>query len=278
MSDAGRFRSGAMMLAYKQEEYIGYALRCLAPSVDHVVVMYSELPWIASNPKAREQFGEPDRTREILDSLHADHPNIEVTEGIWDSAPQVRQEAFERLRQIGCEICLITDADEVYPTGMVKRVLDEIRRRGSPGAVYYSRYLTCYRRFDYVVESDHRMPIAVHIDERTEFQRLPRRPTGERLDLPDDIYYWHMGYVLSDDRMWEKIHTISHAHEVLPDWYEAKWLGWSPEATDLFRKHPASRWRRTVRIDPRSLPEVLHDHPYFPSGPGQASHDAGNGD
>jgi hypothetical protein len=137
--------------------------------------------------------------------------------------------------------------------------------------------MTCYRRFDYVVESDHRMPIAVHLDERTEFRQLPRRPIGVRLDLPDDIYYWHMGYVLSDERMWEKIHTISHAHEVLPDWYESKWLKWSPDETDLFRKNPASRWRRAVRIDPRTLPKVLHDHPYFPSGPANAQHRDGSG-
>jgi hypothetical protein len=173
---------------------------------------------------------------------------------------------------LGVEICLITDADEVYPDGMVLRLLAEVDRRSHPGAVYYARYTTCYRRFDYVVESDHRMSIAVHLDETTEFRQLPRRPTGVRLDLPDDIYYWHMGYVLSDERMWEKIHTISHAHEVLPGWYENKWLKWSPDETDLFRKEPASRWRRTIRIDPRILPKVLHDHPYFPYGPTETGH------
>ncbi len=45
------------MLGYKQEEYISYSLRCLAPFCDHVVVMYSEAPWIVSNPMAREHFG-----------------------------------------------------------------------------------------------------------------------------------------------------------------------------------------------------------------------------
>jgi hypothetical protein len=269
---SGGLRSGAMVLGYKQEEYISYSLRCLAPFCDHVVVMYSEAPWIVSNPMAREHFGTPDRTREILDALCSEHPNIQVVEGVWDSAPQVRQAALRRLRRLGVEVCLITDADEIYPDGMVERLLAHIDRRSHPGAVYYARYMTCYRRFDYVVESDHRMSIAVHLDETTEFRQLPRRPTGVHLDLPDDIYYWHMGYVLSDERMWEKIHTISHAHEVLPDWYESKWLKWSPDETDLFRKEPASRWGSTVRIDPRALPKVLHDHPYFPSGPAETRH------
>lgn len=56
---SGELRSGAMVLVYKQEEYISYSLRCLAPFCDHVVVMYSEAPWIPSNPMAREHFGTP---------------------------------------------------------------------------------------------------------------------------------------------------------------------------------------------------------------------------
>ena len=264
---SGELRSGAMIVVYKQEEYISHSLRCLAPQVDHVGVMYSEVPWIASNPLARDQFGTPDRTREILSALCREYPNVEVIEGVWDSAPEVRQAALRRLRGLNVAVCLIVDADEIYPDGMVERVLAEVERRAQAGAVYYARYITCYRRFDYVVESDHRMAIAVHLDESTEFVALPRRPTGIRRDLPEEIHYWHMGYVLSDEQMWEKINTISHAHEVLPGWYEDKWLKWRPDTRDLFRKAPASRWRRAVRIDPHNLPKVLHDHRYFAAGP-----------
>ena len=261
----GRLRSGAMMEAYKQEEYISYSLRSLAPFVDHVVVMYSEAPWTTSAATAR--FGTLDRTRSILSRICRTFSNVEVIEGVWGSEPEERQEALHHLRSRDVDTCLIVDADEIYPDGVIQRVLDEVEQRDHPGAVYYARYLTCYRRFDYIVESDHRLAIAVHLDEGTEFVERPRRPTGPRLDLPDDIFFWHMGYVLGDERMWEKIHTFAHAHEVLHDWYEEKWLKWTPSTRDLFRKAPASRWPRTVPIDPWILPKVLHEHPYFPAGP-----------
>ncbi len=262
---SGRLRSGAMVLAYKQEEYIAYSLRCLAPHVDRVAVMYSEARFVTS--AVNERFGTPDRTRQLLSELCHVFRNIEVIEGAWDSEPEQRQAALDHLKTGGAEVCLIVDADEIYPEGMVERVLSEIERSNHPGAVYYARYVTCYRRFDYAIESDHRTPVAVHLDDDTEFCRRPRRPSGPRRDLPSEVYYWHMGYVLSDERMWEKIHTFSHAREVLPDWYEEKWLKWAPSTTDLFRKEPASRWPRAVRIDPRILPKVLHEHPYFPAGP-----------
>ena len=269
-----RLRTGAMVLAYKQEEYISYALRSIAPFVDHVVVMYSEAPFAAS--RTAERFGTPDRTRAIVSELCEAYPNIEVVEGAWDSEPDERQAALCHLRRRDVDVCLIVDADEIYPDGIVQRVLDEVRTADHPGAVYYARYVTCYRRFDHVVESDHRTPIAVHLDENTEFAERPRRPTGPRLDLAKEIFFWHMGYVLTDARMWEKIHTFSHAHEVLPDWYEEKWLRWTPNMKNLFRKTPASRWPHTVAIDPRSLPRMLHDHPYFPAGPVRESDTAGS--
>jgi hypothetical protein len=107
------------------------------------------------------------------------------------------------------------------------------------------------------------MAAAVHLAPDTHFPQR-RRASGPRRDLPDEIFFWHLGYVLSDERMWEKIRTFAHADEILPGWYEEKWLAWTPHTRDLFRKQPASRWPRTHRIDPRQLPGILHRHPYFP--------------
>lgn len=47
--------------------------------------------------------------------LSSEHPNIQVVEGVWDSAPQMRQAALQRLRRLAVDVCLITDADEIYP-------------------------------------------------------------------------------------------------------------------------------------------------------------------
>jgi len=258
-----RLRTGAIVLGYNQQEYIEYSLRSLLPHVEHAAVLVPDAPFAAYNPRAREQFAARDGTREILAALQREFGNLSVLEGVWHAEPEMRETGLQHLRSHGAQVCLSVDADEIYPDGALERLHTVIAEADAPGTVYFARYLTCYKSFEYVVESSHRMAVAVHLARDTHFPRR-RRASGARRDLPDEIFFWHLGYVLSDERMWEKIRTFSHAHEVLPGWYQEKWLAWTPETRDLFRKQPASRWPRTVRIDPRALPGILHGHPYFP--------------
>jgi len=256
-------RSGAIVLAYNQEEYLGHCLRALLPCVDHVVALLPDAPFVRYNPEARSEFTRRDATPAILADLGARFPHLTVVEGRWDDEPQMRNEGLECLRERGVEVCLSVDADEFWPEGGLARLLAAVEGDATPGAVYYARYHTCYRSFTRRVVSDHRMAVAVHLVADTHFPRR-RAATGERRDLPDEHYFWNLGYVLSDERMWEKIRTWSHAHEVLGNWWHEKWLGFTPETRDLFRKAPASRWPCTVPVDLAELPPILHDHPLFP--------------
>jgi len=256
-------RSGAIVLAYNQEEYLAHCLRALLPCVDHVVALLPDAPFVQYNPEARREFTHTDATPEILAELSGEFDGLTVVEGRWDAEPEMRNEGLGRLRELGTEVCLSVDSDEFYPDGGIARLLAAVEADASPGTVYFARYHTCYRTFARRVLSDHRMAVAVHLVDDTHFPRR-RRATGQRRDLPDDHFFWNMGYVLSDERMWEKIRTWSHAHEVLDEWWREKWLGFTPETRDLFRKEPASRWPYTVPVDLAELPEVLRGHPFFP--------------
>jgi hypothetical protein len=273
-----RLRFGAIVLAYKQEDYISYCLRELSAHVDYIVVLFSERPWIAYNRNARGDFTLPDNTRELLAALQCELPNLAVVEGVWDSEEEMRNEGLQVLRRVGMQVCLMVDADEFYPEHGLQDLRVEIERVNAPGTVYFARYLACFRRFDYVVETryqrlngdgeaPHRAPVAVHLNAQTAFRRH-RQPLQQERDLPESIFFWHMGYVLSDRRMWEKLNTFGHAQELVPGWFEEKWLRWTPQTQDLFFKTPPSRWPRTIKIDPRRLPKILHAHPYFPTDGG----------
>lgn len=268
-------RFGAIVLAYKQEDYIAYCLRALAPRVECVAVLFTERPWVAYNSHARTTFTAPDRSREILDGLRSELPNLRVVHGTWGSEEEMRTDGLHALRGAGMDVCVIIDADEIYPEGGLETLKAEIVRHNVPGTAYYVRYEACFRRFDYVVEtryqrpngggaSVHRAPAAVHLAPHTRFYRH-RNPSGAVVELPESLFFWHFGYVLSDERMWEKIHTFGHAREIVPRWFEDKWLQWTPETCDLFFKDPPSRWPRTIKMAASSLPRILHQHPYFPA-------------
>lgn len=255
-------RFGALVLAYRQVAYLSWCLRALAPHVDHVVVLHSETPFSAYNPKAPSEFGGPDGSRQVLDDLTERLSNLHVIDGVWEAEEPMRDAGLAELRRLGCGVCLIVDADELWPEGGLASLKEEISARRHKGAVFLARHRTCFKRLDYVVEApQRRLPVAVHLDRSTRF--VDRRfPSGPRLDLDPSLHFWHLGYVLDDARMWEKIRTFSHAHEVVKDWYQEKWLGWTPTTRDLGRRDP-SRWPSTRRIDPRRLPAILHDHPWF---------------
>ena len=262
-----RLSFGAAILAYKQEDYISYCLRALSAHLDHIIVLFSHDPWIRYNPRARQEFTEPDRTGQILESLKQELPNVSIIEGVWDDEESMRNCGLNALRKKDIQVCLIVDADEFYPEDGLENLKAEITRYNSPGTCYEARFRTCFKRFDYRITYDHRAPVAVHLDSSTAFIKH-RLASGTNQHLPDEIYFWHMGYVLSDERMKEKLGTFGHAHEIVQDWFEEKWLNWSPQTLNLFRKNPTSRWPRAVQMDARVLPQILHSHPFFPNGNG----------
>jgi len=261
LNPTSRARWFGLVLAYNQEEYIDYCIRNLAPVLDGIVVLYSARPFIAYNPSARELFKKTDRTRDILYALQKQLNGLIVCEGLWDDEESMRDAGLTIIRHEGGDVCVIVDADEFYDTCSFERLRSVVAGNWTPGNVFWSRYYNCYRRPDYVVDAPYlRLPVAAIINDDTAFINR-RRPYGTRVDLPEDVAYWHMGYVLSDRRMWEKIHTFGHAHEIVSGWYEEKWLRWTPATTDLCRRQP-TRWPRTVSIDVRRLPKILHGHPF----------------
>jgi hypothetical protein len=253
----------ALLIVYKQEEYLEYCIRALAGHVDSIMVLFCERPFIAYNPQARQMFSELDSSRSIIDKLKTEIADLIVVEGIWDAEEEMRNEGLNRLRAIGIDVCLIIDADEIYADGTFPLLKKHIAAVNKTASVFWARYRNCYKRLDYVIDSPKlRMPVAVHIGPDTVFID-GREPTGPKVLLPDTIFYWHFGYVLTDKRMWEKINTFSHSHEIIDDWYESKWIRWTPKTTNLSRKAPGNRWPIAKKIELSLLPKIMRTHPFY---------------
>lgn len=261
-SDRLPMRFGAMVLGYNQEDYIEYCLSEICGEVDLVVVALPESPFTAYNPAAREEFTAADATQEIVDRVAAQWRHVRVRVGSWSNEESMRDHCLDIMRDSKIDVCMIIDADEFYPTGTLAAIRCYISDHASPGDVLWARYVNCFKRYDHVIDAPRlRLPVAVVVDAQTRFLE-GRCPEGVRLDLPENLFYWHVGYVMSDRRMWEKIRTFSHAHEVAPRWFEEKWLAWTPQSTNLCRRQP-DRWPRTIKINRTALPQVLHSHPRF---------------
>jgi hypothetical protein len=257
-----------MILAYNQEDYIEYCIKSIYPFFHNIIIMYSTKPYTKYNPKSREEFKQVDKTLSILNSIPDDLNKLIIKEGAWESQEEIRNDALNILRKYKSEYCFVVDADEFYPDEMLPELLYYIEKNVPDGYVAWVKTKTPFKQMNYLIETERaRLAVATKINDNTFFSdKTGRQPSGKKFKIPDNFYFWHLGYVLPDTRMYEKVKTYGHAQELPVNWYEEKWINWSPHTTDMCRKDP-QRWPYTIKINPYILPSILHNHPYFPFGP-----------
>ncbi len=253
---------GAIVLAYRQVDYIDYCLQTAADQFDVIVCMHTDVPFVKYNVEARRHFGGDDGSREIVLRHAKENPHIHVVEGRWDSEEAMRTEALDLFKRWGIDYTYVLDADELYADGMLQEIKSRIVTQKHHNR-FRCRYRNLFRRMDYeIIADDLWHNVCYRTDAIDSFER------GRTIEIPDvqlpkELFFWHFGWVLSDERMYEKINTYSHAHELPADWYERKWLEWTPATKDLCARAKWN-WRETRRINPKLLPRVLRSHPLFP--------------
>jgi hypothetical protein len=252
-------RFASLTLAYHQRDYLELSLRAVAPHVETMYVMYSDLPFTEYNPGARDEAFRDDGTRDILSRLERELPHLRVLSGTWPGEGEMRNDGLHAAAAEGHDRLLVIDADEFFHDGVLGEATKLIAADAETDC--WSMHMRVPFRFaDYVIDrDDERLPLALRIRDGVCFQRR-RIPNVSRVDLPSFVTCFNLGFVLSDERMYEKTRTWSHSNQIPHRWFEEKWLGWTPETTDLHTRMPPL-WPRTRRIDPADLPAPLAGHP-----------------
>lgn len=265
-------KTGVQILVYNQEEYLEYFLKSIYPHVDVIQVMYSEKPFTKYNNKSRSEFKKIDSSLDILLSFPDFKRKIYIQNGIWKDEESMRNAALQLLKEKDVQLCLIFDVDEFWPDGMLLHLIEYLIENLRINQVAWCHEKILFKQFDRLIDfPQSKLPIAFIINENSEF--INRRiPSGVKIKLPPIFFYWHLGYVLPDQRMYEKIMTFSHADEVPEKWYKEKWINFSTKTTDLCRKG-GPHWEKTVPNDPWELPSILYTHPYFPYGPNSTEYE-----
>jgi hypothetical protein len=248
----------SLTLAYNQQDYIEDCLRSLAPSCDAMIVMHSEVPFTRYNPNARRESFIPDATGSILSRLEREFHHLLVIHGDWASEEDMRNAGLVNARRLAARYLLIVDADEFYNSGDLLKA--QLHIASHPGYdSWWCRMRVPFKYHNYVVNRENEyLPVALNLAGRATFTNR-RIPDGTRLGLPPEISCFNMGFVLPDERMFEKTRTWSHFRELPPLWYLEKWLGWTPSTRNLHTRVP-ELWPSTRLFNPRDLPEVLRSH------------------
>jgi len=183
----------------------------------------------------------------------------EVVLGTYPNESLHRRTALKEMAKRGFTHSLLLDADEI----LEPKLLDKLVRIASSEiaeqvCVHMDTY---FKSTEYVVRPREALTPIVLVDLRTVRHRHIRDYTGgTRMVLgPDYGVMHHLSYCGGDARIQRKIETWGHRAEVLPGWYQNRWLAWDDNRLlqDLHPTHPPA-YKRVERIVP---PEILKGIP-----------------
>lgn len=245
-------RFAVQILYFDCEQFILAAIENCAPHVEKIYISYSELPW-TYNENARGKYKNTVNRDLIFQSPHID--KIELVEGNWDTEEAQRNFCLDKAKSDGFDYLIIQDADEFYTPEAYQTNLKEIA--ANPDHLYYRNpWHLFWKTLGYIIEFEE-----VHGVKKTTINynacfavncHQPVRFKRNRLLTTTDAFFvsgicYHLSYIMSDEQMQRKINTWGHSHQVMHRglWYKVKWLGWTPDTTNIGLTNPIS-WTRAV--------------------------------
>jgi len=201
----------------------------------------------------------------------AKEAGAEVVTGEWPNERDHRIACLDWLRDKGYTHALFPDGDEIAEPLLV----DSLCRiaKGRVAQRVYVTMDTYWRSPDLLIRPRERLtPLllleleAIEPDSTSSFNG--RLFTGGRQLVLDEEFgvLHHLSYVGGDERIKRKLASTSHSHEIIPGWFEDKWL--ASENDPLIREfHPTfpPAYGYAVRIPrPACLGDVQSPHPVPP--------------
>jgi hypothetical protein len=246
------------VLAYNVSRYIRLALRNMAPHVDKIYVVHSRQP-LGYNREARNSMTNPTSTDEIRAAGLGD--KVEIIEGVWAEEEGMRNACLARAKAEGFDWLLIQDADEFYTDKGWSQIKGALAR-GIRQQHYTTTWYNFWKSSHYVLVSTNgeikecNAGFAVRC--KSDLQFKCKRMTNSPCTMVIDSPCYHYGYVMSDEEMYTKIKTWSHAADFNSErWYRLKWLNWTEATRNLHPTDPTG-WNRAIRF-PLEQPEFAEE-------------------
>lgn len=244
---------GGMCCVYDDDAWLPLMVEGCYDVVDRLFFLISDHPWSG-------QHGDNARTIEVIRSCPDPDNKLEIVRGSWTEEIRQRDAGLEICERAGLRYCFVVDADEVWDPKVLGRMMEAASAAPDIDA-WKAQWVTYWKSYYHIIDPPEPFDTTVFIrlGRQTRFTYI--RTTDARMvgQFSRDFgVFHHLSYVRTDEQLSKKITRYSHAHQILPQWFEEKWRGWDPE-TNNENLHPM--WpticRRAIPQDPRCYPPVL---------------------
>jgi GT2 family glycosyltransferase len=193
-------------------------------------VFVSEVAW-------NGDAGDPSLCIEIARKMGA-----EILVGRWADESAHRSHALATMKERGHRHFLLPDSDEVCSPELLKALL-AIAANDLSGCLRVAMS-TYWRSPRFKIEPPENLAPILMLDAQESRHVSIRDYTGPKpLVLgPEHGVLHHLSYVGPDERIFRKISTWGHRHELVSDWYAKVWKGWDQNhfMRDLHPTHPGA--------------------------------------
>ena len=234
---------GAVYCVYDASTFLYESVHRIYPLMDKIVFILNTKPWYG-DPVQDEPFN---TYKKILSMKDPDN-KFELLTGTWEDETSQRNAGLDLLRGFRIDWCLIIDDDELFNrselNGTIK-MLDTAQH-----AAYLIYHQIYWKNRNTIIEGKFgSFPTFTRTDGHVYFNQdrmiIVDKPLTWFTISADNIMCYHMSYIRSDQEMLRKVNNFSHAKDIIPDWYEEKWLKWDEDMIDL---HPsyANGFKKTI--------------------------------
>ena len=207
-------------VARKEERFIKTCIEQFKPYVDTHLVLVSEVSWAGNR--------EEDQTATI-----AEEAGAVVVSGEWETEAEQRNFGQDYLSDY--DWILIVDADERYTPDVIEKWIEFLEDADDTPAYGMGRVLTYWKDWQHRVDPEESPGLITSVRPYVKFTYL-RSINNYWENLPSDIVCHHGSYIRTDEEMLRKVVNFGHSHEIVPDWYENKWL--KNDTRDSHPVHP----------------------------------------
>jgi len=187
----------------------------------------------------------------VLNIPDPDH-KINIVSQYWNDEAAQRNYGTWYLHKCKIDWAIEIDDDELYNTNDLKKVFEFLNVND------FSAYLIAHQ-----IYWKNRNTILDHnqMSFPTIISTIPNRvyfDFGRTISVyegknwftfdPKTLICHHMSYVRSDEKMFRKIKTFSHANDIVESWYDNVWLKWTEDMKNLHPTNP-TEFRIAMKAD-----------------------------